>query len=102
MPYTNVIAQFKASFQQAYRQVVDADAYLDKLQQDGHGKFKRIFTADQGFKTDATRFMPYLEEVVGEFDAFEAAPSAEQLPPLVKKLELLLNTLAQFKQSLKD
>ncbi|TKB53644.1 prephenate dehydrogenase [Ferrimonas aestuarii] len=102
MPYSKVIEQFKAAFQQAYRQVVDADAQLDQLQKEGHGKFDTIFNQDQGFTTKANRFMPYLEEVVGDFDNFEASPSDEKLPALVAKLEQLLATLAQFKGSLKQ
>ncbi|WP_417345169.1 prephenate dehydrogenase [Ferrimonas sp.] len=101
MSYNQVIAQFKATFQQAYRQVVDADAMLEQLRQEGHGKFESVFPEGQGFTTRANRFMPYLEEVVGEFDQFEAAPSAEKLPSLVQKLELLLSTLTQFRESMK-
>ncbi|TKB51356.1 prephenate dehydrogenase [Ferrimonas sediminicola] len=101
MSYNQVISQFKATFQQAYRQVVDADAQLEQLRHDGHGKFDAVFPEGQGFTTKANKFMPYLEEVVGEFDRFEAAPSADKLPSLVQKLELLLSTLARFRESMK-
>ncbi|GLP97290.1 prephenate dehydrogenase [Paraferrimonas sedimenticola] len=102
MATDTVLAQIRASLQTAYRQVHDADKTLEQLGQKGHANFGKIFKADQGFTAESNRFMPYLEEVVSDYDKLAASEQLdpEQLKPLVSKLGLLLNTLAQFKQQL--
>ncbi|MFQ6371573.1 prephenate dehydrogenase [Shewanella sp. YIC-542] len=99
MTYAKVIAQLKTNLQTAYRQAVDADNSLDQLQQQGHAKFAKIFTDEQGFTTSSTRFLPYVQEladIVARLEE-ETSPSQEQLEHLVKQLAILLQTLARFK-----
>ncbi|MCL1075865.1 prephenate dehydrogenase [Shewanella dokdonensis] len=100
MPYTKVIAQLKANLQTAYRQAVDADNSLDQLKQQGHAKFAKIFTDDQGFTTSSNRFLPYVQELAELVAKLEQdkAPAQQQLEHLVKQLAILLQTLARFKE----
>lgn len=98
MPYGNVITQLKTNLQTAYRQAVDADAKLDQLQQAGHGKFAKIFGDEQGFNTASTRFLPYVKELAEAVTQLEQQQDQVLLESVVKRLALLLTTLAQFKQ----
>ncbi|QIZ78630.1 prephenate dehydrogenase [Ferrimonas lipolytica] len=101
MSYQTIIDQIRNSLQTAYRQGIDADAVLDQIQKDGQGKFAAIFTSEAGFSTDSNRFGPYVKEMGQSLIDFEANPSNDQLATLVKQLELLLTTLAQFRQQVK-
>ncbi|ADN74702.1 conserved hypothetical protein [Ferrimonas balearica DSM 9799] len=101
MSFDTVIEQYRQSLQVAYRQSVDADALLDSLQQDGKGQFNAIFRDDAGFTTQASRFVPYVQELAEGLSQFEAEPNAEALPQMVQQLELVLSTLAQLRQQLK-
>lgn len=86
-----------------YRKAVDADAALNALQAKGKGKFKTIFEAESGFKTNSKRFGPYVEELAEEVSCLSTIDEeqlGEALPPLVKKIELILSTLQQFKKTL--
>ncbi|GLS82406.1 prephenate dehydrogenase [Paraferrimonas haliotis] len=98
-----VLAQLRSSLQTAYRQAHDADKTLDQLSQNGHAKFEHIFKSDQGFTTESKRFMPYLEEIVSQYDRLEQQPTLDnqKLQWVVTQLGLLLQTLAQLKQNLK-
>ncbi|QSX33326.1 prephenate dehydrogenase [Shewanella avicenniae] len=98
MPYGNVIPQLMTNLQTAYRQAVDADAKLDQLQQAGHAKFSKIFTVEQGFNTQSTRFLPYVKELAEAVAKLEQAEDQALLESIVKRLGLILMTLAQFKE----
>ncbi|GAA4871396.1 prephenate dehydrogenase [Ferrimonas pelagia] len=101
MSYQTIIEQYRTSLQTAYRQALDADMLLDELQKKGQGKFAAIFRADAGFTCDANRFVPYVQELGEQLQAFEAEPDPALLATLVKQLELVLSTLNQLRQSIK-
>ena len=88
------------NMQAIYRKAIDADELLAKIQQSGKGKFNHVFTEDAGFSTQSKRFMPYVEElaeyIVKLQDANQQRLQSE-LPQVIKKMELLLTTLRQFK-----
>ena len=86
-----------------YRKAIDADRALDHLQRDQKGKFQAIFPQDAGFETSNKRFGPYVQEVTTQWEASKSLEGAEfeqTLTSLVKKIELLLTTLSQFKATL--
>ena len=92
------------NMQLIYRKAIDADQALDKLQQSGKGKFANVFAADAGFDVQSKRFMPYVEEVgaqIAKLANAEQADMQQNLPVIVKKMELLLKTLSSFQASLK-
>ncbi len=103
MSINQIAEQLKENLQLAYRQAIDADAKLDMLQKAGHGKFSAIFTTQQGFKQSATRFQPYVTELLEELQALQQTTEIDQakLESLVKKLGLVLQTLQAFKQQAK-
>lgn len=86
-----------------YRKAIDADQSLAQLQQSGKGKFNHIFSDDAGFTVQSKRFMPYVEELandIAQLDSIEPPVLQQSLPAIVKKMEMLLSTLAQFKTTL--
>ena len=86
-----------------YRKAIDADQSLAQLQQSGKGKFNHIFSDDAGFTVQSKRFMPYVEELandIAQLDSIEPQVLQQSLPAIVKKMEMLLSTLAQFKTTL--
>ena len=98
-----LISALNENLRVIYRKAVDADAALNALQAKGKGKFNTIFEANSGFKTSSKRFGPYVEELAEEVSNLSQSDEAtltESLPPLVKKIELMLNTLQQFKKTL--
>lgn len=99
-----IIEMLNENLRVIYRKSVDADAALQALQTKGKGKFEAIFSDGSGFSTRNKRFGPYVEELAGEIAPLAEAEQEtinQALPPIVKKMELLLTTLAQFKQTLK-
>ena len=95
--------QLAENMQLIYRKAIDADNALDALQKEGKGKFATIFDDNQGFTVSSKRFLPYVEETALEIAALSEADEAkvkQNLPNVVKKMEALLATLGQFKQSL--
>lgn len=103
MPYTQVIQQLKENLQAAYRQAIDADVKLDELQKAGMGKFSAIFNADQGFKQQSSRFLPYVQELANELETLQGSTHIppEALEQHVIKLGVLMQTLQAFKQNSK-
>lgn len=100
----NVLDKLAENMQLIYRKAIDADESLNKLQQSGKGKFNVIFSGDSGFSANSKRFMPYVEEVATQVSELAGADQQKlqaTLPEIVKKMELLLTTLAQFQHSLK-
>ncbi len=97
-----VISALNENLKLIYRKAIDADNALDQLKKQGKGKFTIIFPKDAGFKTESKRFGPYVEEVAGEVAVLNDADKkqlAEDLPTLVKKIELLISTLERFKRT---
>ena len=91
------------TIQTLYRKAVDADQALDHLQKDQKGKFAAVFTADSPFNTSSKRFGPYVEEIAQDWQALKAMAEEEAkaaLPLLIKKIELALDTIAQFQSTL--
>ncbi|ALS99841.1 hypothetical protein [Lacimicrobium alkaliphilum] len=101
-----IIDKLKENMQLIYRRALDADNALARLQQSGKGKFKHVFADDAGFVVRSKRFSPYVEELgkqVVELESVQDKAEFEtRLAPIVKKMELMLLTLANFQQSLKD
>ncbi|UAA38317.1 hypothetical protein KIH87_16765 [Paraneptunicella aestuarii] len=101
----SVISQLKENLQVLYRKAIDADASLAKLQAQGKGKFGSIFEESIGFQISSKQFKPYVEELSKDVDLLQGANEEEMqqsLTDVVKKMEIMFKTLAQFQQSLKD
>jgi len=99
-----IIAALNDNLRVIYRKAVDADASLDALAAKGKGKFDTIFSDGSGFSTRSKRFVPYVEELAGEVAPLVKAEQEtlyKNLPEVVAKIELMLKTLQQFKQTLK-
>lgn len=97
-------SQLQETIQTLYRKAIDADRALDQLQHQQKGKFAAIFATNSPFRIDAKRFTPYVEEIATDWQALKDMDddSAKQaLAPLVKKIELALTTVEQFKTTLK-
>lgn len=97
-----IIQTLSENVQVIYRKSIDADQIIGRLQHDGKGKFSAIFAADSGFSTSCRLFKPYVEELANEVLSLEKQSQDElkqQLPNLVKKIELMLTTLNQFQKS---
>ena len=93
------------NMQSIYRKSIDADNAIAQLQQSGKGKFNYIFSEDAGFEAKAKQFKPYVEELA--MDIASLSTESEQkvkqhLPQVVRKMELMLRTLAQFDDLLKQ
>jgi len=100
-----VLEKLAENMQLIYRKAIDADESLNKLQQSGKGKFNHIFPEGSGFSVHSKRFMPYVKELasqVAELSEADEAMLQSKLPDIVRKMELLLKTLGQFQQSLKQ
>ncbi len=100
MPHTKVIEQLKENLQLAYRQAIDADAKLDELKKNGHGKFTNIFAAEQGFSVSSNRFLPYVQELAEDLSQLQQQPTLDPaaLETHVRQLAVLLKTLQAFKK----
>ncbi|WP_105166779.1 prephenate dehydrogenase [Pseudoalteromonas sp. T1lg23B] len=94
-----IIEKLNENLKVVYRQSLDADKKLDELQQQGHGKFKALFTEDAGFTFEAKRFKPYVLDVAADVEALSKAEQIDEqkLAFVVKKLQHLLQLLATFK-----
>ncbi|MEM0912535.1 MAG: hypothetical protein AAGJ37_16280 [Pseudomonadota bacterium] len=95
-----VLSSLNENLQMIYRKAVDADNALDALQTSGNGKFTAIFPDDTVFNAKSKRFLPYVQEVTNDIEGLRADDEdvEKQLPLIVKKIELLLTTLIEFKQ----
>ncbi|MBT1450318.1 hypothetical protein KJ365_05445 [Glaciecola sp. XM2] len=103
----NVVSALNENLQIAYRKAIDADQALNTLQSDGKGKFQTIFGDETVFTSRSKRFKEYVEEVAGDVALLQQQDATlskqaqqEKLTVIVKKLQLLLTTLEQFKLSL--
>ena len=101
-----LINSLEENLKELYRKAIDADAQIDALKAQGHGKFETIFKNDSPFEVDAKKFMPYLEETAEQILSIKNSnltPSGQkdQIEAVVKKLHLLHTTLSEFKQATK-
>jgi hypothetical protein len=97
-----VLAKITENMQLIYRKAIDADSALDKLQQAGKAKFSVIFTEDNGFTTKSKRFGPYVDELASDVTMLQSndVNIENEITTIVKKMELMLLTLAKFKITL--
>jgi|TARA_R110000868_G_scaffold49640_2_gene159840 hypothetical protein len=98
----SIIQSLSENVQVIYRKAIDADQVISRLQHDGKGKFSAIFAKDAGFTTSSRLFKPYVEELANDVLALEQKDQVavkEQLPSMVKKIELILKTLNQFQKT---
>lgn len=101
----NIIEKLRENIQLTYRRSVDADAQLEALLQKGIGKHGQIFLKSAGFEIESRFFLPYVEELVKRLESLqnvEVDKCQAELEVLVKQIHLMLTTLDQFKQSIKD
>ncbi|MBD1584585.1 prephenate dehydrogenase [Pseudoalteromonas sp. S16_S37] len=94
-----IIEKLNENLKVVYRQSLDADKKLDELQQQGHGKFKALFTEEAGFDFEAKRFKPYVLDVAANVKALSDSEQLDEqlLKTTVQKLQHLLQLLATFK-----
>ena len=98
----SIIQSLSENVQVIYRKAIDADQVISRLQHDGKGKFSAIFAKDAGFTISSRLFKPYVEELANDVLALEQKDQVavkEQLPSMVKKIELILKTLNQFQKT---
>ncbi|MGM0480383.1 MAG: primosomal replication protein PriC [Pseudomonadota bacterium] len=96
---TQIEEKLQQHLQVLYRQVVDADSYLDDLRQQGKAKFQDVFADNQVFTTSSNRFQPYLQEVTENVEQWQLQQDNEALlQVIVQQLQLLTETLARLKQ----
>lgn len=92
-------AQIQVQLQDIYRQVIDADQYLEQIRQQGGAKFTEVFATDSVFDTQSNRFQPYLQELTEHYDAWRQTPADEtKLQAVIVRMQLMLSTLATLKQ----
>lgn len=96
-----VLDKLNENLQVLYRKALDADKALDQLSGQGKAKHKAIFPAEAGFTTSSERFAPYIAELSEDIAALQQVADEEErnqtLSAVVKKMEALFVTLAQFK-----
>lgn len=104
MPHSQLFAALQENIRLIYRQSIDADKHIKDLRQQDMAKFSAIFDESQGFKTKATSFSPYAEELAKDLIELQQAQH-EEVPalvqPLVGKIEIQLQLLQVFKANLK-
>ncbi len=96
-----LLTQLDQNLKELYRKALDADAVLDDLQQQGHGKYQHIFP-DGLFQVQSNRFLPYLAETAEQISAIRQTQqfNTATLENIVKQLQQLHLTLAEFRTAL--
>ncbi|KKL01446.1 prephenate dehydrogenase [Rheinheimera mesophila] len=97
-----LLEQLDQNLKDLYRKALDADAILEQLQQQGHGKYQTIFVNGKSFQVSSDRFMPYLSEVAEQVAAMRQTQqfNTATLQRVVKQIQLLHKTLANFRQAI--
>ena len=96
--FDSVEQKIQEHLQVLYRQVVDADQYLDDMRQQGKAKFQGVFAEQTIFKSKGNKFQPYLNEITENFEAWKQNQSNEELLQLlIQQLQLMTETLARLK-----
>ena len=95
-----LLEQLDQNLKDLYRKALDADAILEDIQQQGHGKYQTIFVNDKSFQVSSNRFMPYLSEAAEQVAAMRQTQqfNTATLQRVVKQIQLLHKTLAEFRQ----
>jgi F0F1-type ATP synthase alpha subunit len=95
-----LLNQLDENLKELYRKALDADAVLEQLQQQGHVKYQSIFPASAEFNVNSNRFIPYLSEAAEQVAAIRLSQqfNTATLARVVKQLQLLHKTLAEFRQ----
>lgn len=102
----NLINSLEENLKDLYRKAIDADAQINELKKQGHGKFEAIFNESKLFSIQANKFMPYLEETAEQILKLKDSETAveqnkQEIERIVNKLHLLHKTLSNFKLALK-
>lgn len=99
-----IIEHLNENLKQLYRQAVDADNFIESMQKQGQGKFSSVFSDSSLFNGSSKYFKPYVAEVAADISEISEADTLNenQIQGVIKKLELLHNTLAQFKKVIKE
>lgn len=97
-----LLEQLDANLKELYRKAVDADAILEQLQQQGHGKHQAVFPSNSLFQIQSPRFLPYLAETAEQVSAIRQTQqfNTATLELVVKQLQLLHKTLHEFRTAL--
>lgn len=98
-----LLSKLEQNLKELYRKALDADTVLEQLRQQGHGKFQQIFADDGLFQCQSDHFMPYLTETADQIYAMRQAGqfNTATLEKVVKQLQVLHKTLAEFQAALK-
>lgn len=99
-----VIDKLNENLQVVYRKAIDADKALEQLTGQGKARHSSVFPKDAGFVVSSNRFAPYVEELAEDIKLLSESQSSSDesqfnssLSTVVKKMESLFVTLAQFK-----
>ncbi|OGO81111.1 MAG: prephenate dehydrogenase [Chromatiales bacterium RIFOXYA1_FULL_46_5] len=97
-----LLEQLDQNLKDLYRKALDADAVLDDIRQQGHGNYQTIFVNDKSFLVSSNRFMPYLSEAAEQVAAMRQTQqfNTATLQRVVKQIQLLHKTLAEFRQAI--
>jgi len=103
----NLIIELENNLKELYRKAIDADAKINELKKQGHGKFSSIFKDSNLFSVDANKFMPYLEETAEDIlnlknSEQDLENNKAAIEKIVKKLHLLHTNLSSFAQVVKN
>jgi len=104
MSKESVQAQLQENIKLIYHRAVDADKALEELRKQKVAGFAHIFADDTPFKSHASTFLPYVEELAADLQAIQTDSEehyATQLPAIVVKIELLFKMLNAFKENIK-
>lgn len=98
-----LLEQLDENLKELYRKALDADALLEELQQQGQANYQAIFGKAAGFIVESNRFMPYLAETAEQIAAIRQSQqfNTATLQRVVKQLQTLHKTLAEFRAALK-
>lgn len=103
MSYQQIAEHLKNNLKDLYRQALDADKRLEAIAKEGLGHHDAILRANEGFRCESKRFMPYLQEIGDDIERLAELSKSEfeaNVPMVVKKLQTLNTTLANFKRAM--
>ena len=101
-----IIEQLQKNLELLNQQAIEADLMLAELKTHDMGKFTTIFEKDALFKVKSNRFQPYVIEINEAYTQLKMQADESNvkglLETIIKKMELMFMTLAQFRQSLSN
>ncbi len=97
----SIIEHLNTNLKVLYRQAIDADAQLDLLQKQGHGKFSSLFKHANLFTVREKRFLPYVLEIAADVSELSEQQEIDQekLGKTVKKIESVHKLLQVLKSN---